>query len=229
MTRRIQDKSLFQMTLYTVQSIVYLFNSSHVMHNPPNSQSTFLHWEEKKGKAVRGVIQNSIKCSWITFCANGQRLPDNVFMYQQGDARSGSTKCLHCSLEVKFHPALLKTFLAVLLRHDKKPFTLLFFLCREINIERGKTRRCILTSENCCNTVMWEYNNVILPLRGRWTENQMGRGKKQWQRDQSYWSFAQGFPVVSKFSLPLEAVVPMKPECLSKAVTWLIAGNSKCG
>lgn len=117
------------------------------MHNHPNSRFTFLHWEEKKTEAVRGVIQNSIKCSWITVCANRQRLPDNVFMYQQGEARfqweqgSGSTKCLRCSLEAKFHPALLKTFLAVLPRRHKKPFTPYFLLFREINIERGKQQK----------------------------------------------------------------------------------------
>ncbi len=48
--------------------------------------SFFTERKREEVKADRRAIQKSINCSCITVCANGQRLPDNVFMYQQGDA-----------------------------------------------------------------------------------------------------------------------------------------------
>lgn len=45
-----------------------------------------LRGDNKKREVGRRRIQTSIKCSYITVCANGQRLTDNVFLFQQEDA-----------------------------------------------------------------------------------------------------------------------------------------------
>lgn len=42
--------------------------------------------QQKKERVGRRRIQTSIKCSYITVCANGHRLTDNVFLFQQKDA-----------------------------------------------------------------------------------------------------------------------------------------------
>ncbi len=102
--------------------------------------------EEEEEEVSRRLIQRSIKRSCITDCANGQRLPDNILMYQQGDARfhgSALTKCLCCSFEVKCNQALLKkNSVSTQLRRESLHSFSRFLLLRDRKQTTERAERC---------------------------------------------------------------------------------------